>query len=381
MIKMLSASIAAIVLAAGCGATTTTTGTATAAASEQESVPAGGERTGTVPTSAPSGTAFSFKAQSGTGDFDFAAYDDAIDLALGAINEYWIETMPAEFGTEWIDPGEFIAYYPPEQDGPTCGGQPVGPENAVYCSQADGDYIAWDEPGLMVPYYEQFGDMANAVILAHEFGHGAQARLGLSDQFPLTIESELQADCFAGAWAGWADEQGLLGAEYYARNPLVPLKDTVANINIDSMNVLGQTTDITPLGADRSTLGKFLEEVAKEKGLTISPDAHPEQGSFYRSDHFPFAKAGIPAVNFEPGSKFVGHSDKWGEEQFEDYNEHRYHQPSDEFSPNWDFGGMVQQGRLAFLLGLRVANANETPQWNKGDEFERARMKTLGKLQ
>lgn len=210
---MLSASIAAIVLAAGCGATTTTTGTATAAASEQESVPAGGERTGTVPTSAPSGTAFSFKAQSGTGDFDFAAYDDAIDLALGAINEYWIETMPAEFGTEWIDPGEFIAYYPPEQDGPTCGGQPVGPENAVYCSQADGDYIAWDEPGLMVPYYEQFGDMANAVILAHEFGHGAQARLGLSDQFPLTIESELQADCFAGAWAGWADEQGLLGAD------------------------------------------------------------------------------------------------------------------------------------------------------------------------
>lgn len=178
-----------------------------------------------------------------------------------------------------------------------------------------------------------------------------------------------------------AEEQGLLGAEYYARNPLVPLKDTVANINIDSMNVLGQTTDITPLGADRSTLGKFLEEVAKEKGLTISPDARPEQGSFYRSDHFPFAKAGIPAVNFEPGSKFVGHSDKWGEEQFNDYNEHRYHQPSDEFSPNWDFSGMLQQGRLAFLVGLRVANAVEIPQWNKGDEFERARMKTLGRLQ
>ncbi|MEO6725585.1 MAG: M20/M25/M40 family metallo-hydrolase, partial [Blastocatellia bacterium] len=120
-----------------------------------------------------------------------------------------------------------------------------------------------------------------------------------------------------------AEEQGLLGAEYYARNPLVPLKDTVANINIDSMNVLGQTTDLTPLGADRSTLGKIIEEVTKENGLTVSPDARPEQGSFYRSDHFPFAKAGVPAVNFEPGSKFVGHSDKWGEEQFADYNEHR----------------------------------------------------------
>lgn len=178
-----------------------------------------------------------------------------------------------------------------------------------------------------------------------------------------------------------AEEQGLLGAEYYARNPLVSLKDTVANINIDSMNVLGQTTDITPLGADRSTLGKFIEEVAKENNLAISPDAHPEQGLFYRSDHFPFAKAGVPAVNFEPGSKFVGHSEKWGEEQFADYNEHRYHQPSDEYSLNWDFTGMTQQSRLAFLIGLRVANANETPQWNKGDEFERARLKTLGKAQ
>lgn len=178
-----------------------------------------------------------------------------------------------------------------------------------------------------------------------------------------------------------AEEQGLLGAEYYARHPLVPLKDTVANINLDSMNALGQTTDITPLGADRSTLGKFIEEVTKEKNVTISPDARPEQGSFYRSDHFPFAKAGIPAVSFNPGTKFVGHSEKWSEEQFKDYNEHRYHQPSDEYSPNWDFGGMIQQARLAFLIGLRVANASEVPQWNKGDEFERARLKTLGKAE
>lgn len=178
-----------------------------------------------------------------------------------------------------------------------------------------------------------------------------------------------------------AEEQGLLGAEYYARNPLVPLKDTIANLNLDSMNVLGQTTDITPLGADRSTLGKFIEEVTKEKSVTISPDARPEQGSFYRSDHFPFAKAGIPAVSFNPGTKFVGHSEQWTEEQFKDYNEHRYHQPSDEYSPNWDFGGLIQQARLAFLIGLRVANTNEAPQWKKGDEFEQARLKTLGKVQ
>ncbi|MGH9843312.1 MAG: M20/M25/M40 family metallo-hydrolase, partial [Blastocatellia bacterium] len=178
-----------------------------------------------------------------------------------------------------------------------------------------------------------------------------------------------------------AEEQGLLGAEYYARNPLVPIRDTVANINLDSMNVLGQTTDITPLGAERSSLGKFIEEVAKENNLTVSLDAHPEQGHFYRSDHFPFAKAGIPAVSFNPGSKFVGHSESWSEEQFADYNQHRYHQPSDEYSPTWDFAGLAQQARLAFRIGLRVANATEAPQWNKGDEFERARLKSLGRLQ
>jgi Zn-dependent M28 family amino/carboxypeptidase len=178
-----------------------------------------------------------------------------------------------------------------------------------------------------------------------------------------------------------AEEQGLLGAEYYASHPLVPIQQTIADINLDSMNALGVTTDITPLGAERSTLGKFIADVAKENNVTVSPDPRPEQGSFYRSDHFPFAKAGVPAVNFEPGVKFVGHSDKWGEEQFQDYNQHRYHQPSDEYSPNWNFGGMVQQARLAFWIGLRVANATETPQWNRGDEFERARLKSLGRAQ
>lgn len=200
------------VLLAGCGGDSSTAEpVATDAAETAVAVPEGGERTGAVPTSAPEGTAFSFKADDGAEEFDFTAYDDAMNLALGSISEYWIETMPSEFGIEWTEPDEFIAYYPPEEEGPACGGEPVGAENAVYCNQRGGDFIAWDEPGLMVPYFEEYGDMANAVILAHEFGHGAQARLGLSGEFPLTIESELQADCFAGAWAGWADDQGLLG--------------------------------------------------------------------------------------------------------------------------------------------------------------------------
>ena len=178
-----------------------------------------------------------------------------------------------------------------------------------------------------------------------------------------------------------AEEQGLLGAEYYIRNPLVPIAQTAANINLDLMNVHGLTTDITPMGAERSTIGIAIEEIAKENQLMISTDTHPEQGFFYRSDHFPFAKAGIPAVNFEPGTRFVGHSDRWAEEQIQDYRRNRYHQPSDEYSPNWSLSGMVQQARLAFQLGLRLANNNEMPQWQKGDEFEGARLKTLGRSQ
>ncbi len=177
-----------------------------------------------------------------------------------------------------------------------------------------------------------------------------------------------------------AEEQGLLGSEYYARNPLVPLAKSIANINLDSMNVLGMTTDITPLGAERSSLGKFIEEVCKENQVSIAPDARPEQGSFYRSDHFPFAKAGVPAVSFNPGTKFVGHPDDWGQQQFADYNKSRYHQPADEYSATWDFSGMVQQARLAFWIGLRVCDTDAPPQWNKGDEFERARLKSLGQM-
>ncbi|MGH9766457.1 MAG: M20/M25/M40 family metallo-hydrolase, partial [Blastocatellia bacterium] len=224
----------------------------------------------------------------------------------------------------------------------------------------------WDHLGIRP---DQSGD--NIYNGAVDNATGVAAMIAIANAFNALAIKPRRSILFI---ATTAEEQGLLGAEYYARHPLAPIPHTVANINLDSLNVLGTTTDTMPLGADRSTLGKYIEEVAKENNLTISPDARPEQGSFYRSDHFPFAKAGIPAVSLKSGTKFVGHHDKWGEEQFQDYNQHRYHQPADEYSPNWDFSGMVQQARLAFWIGLRVANTSETPQWNKGDEFERARL-------
>lgn len=227
----------------------------------------------------------------------------------------------------------------------------------------------WDHFGIRP---EQPGD--NIYNGAVDNATGIAGILAIAKAFAALEEKPKRSILFI---ATTAEEQGLLGAEYYARHPLVPLSKTVANINLDSLNIYGLTSDLTPLGADRSTLGQFIEEVAKENQVTISPDSHPEQGLFYRSDHFPFAKAGVPAVNFEPGSNFVGHSADWGKKQFEDYNANRYHQPSDEYSPNWDFSGMVQQTRLAFWAGLKVANASETPKWKPGDEFERARLQSL----
>lgn len=210
---MATAAVVALGLAlSGCGATTESQPAPTP--TEQFSTPPGGQRTGVVPAEVQGDQTFSLQAQSGDdGGIDFAAYDASMEFALAAVNEYWIRTMPRKFGMEWIPPDEFIAYYPPEDNGPTCGQEQLGPENAVYCYDGQSDFIAWDEPGLMLPFYQEMGDMATAVVLAHEFGHGAQARLGLSSEFPLTIESELQADCFAGSWAAWADARGLLGAD------------------------------------------------------------------------------------------------------------------------------------------------------------------------
>ncbi|MGB2712663.1 MAG: neutral zinc metallopeptidase [Vicinamibacterales bacterium] len=206
----LIAALAMAALAVGCGGGGKQTSTAISTEAGY-TVPQGGERRGAVPKGIRAEQPFTLHgAQGDDGGIDFNAYDETMNDALGAINEYWAETLPNEFGVEWVEPDEFIAYYPPEQEGPSCGGEPVGPENAVYCFEGDSDFIAWDEPGLMLPFYAESGGMANAVVLAHEFGHGVQARLELSDKFKHTIEAELQADCFAGAWAQRADEQGLL---------------------------------------------------------------------------------------------------------------------------------------------------------------------------
>jgi Zn-dependent M28 family amino/carboxypeptidase len=166
-----------------------------------------------------------------------------------------------------------------------------------------------------------------------------------------------------------AEEQGLLGAEWYSKHPVVPLDKTAANVNLDSMNVLGPTKDFIPLGAERSSLKAIVDAVAKEMGLVVSPDARPEQGSFYRSDHFPFAKVGVPSISLKEGDDYVGHDKAWSEEQFKAYNTAHYHQPSDEMSDAWNYQGMIQEAQIALAIGRKIADAPAKPQFNPGDEF------------
>ena len=169
-----------------------------------------------------------------------------------------------------------------------------------------------------------------------------------------------------------AEEQGLLGAEYYSKNPIFPIAKTSANVNIDSANIYGKTLDFNPMGAERSTLNAIVDVVAKERGLTISPDARPEQGSFYRSDHFPFAKVGVPSISLHPGEKFVNQPADYGEKMFQEYNSKHYHQPSDEYSDSWNMEGMIQEAEIALAIGMMAGNAKALQKFNPTDEFASA---------
>lgn len=169
-----------------------------------------------------------------------------------------------------------------------------------------------------------------------------------------------------------AEESGLLGSEYYAEHPTVPVSRIVADLNVDGGNLLGKSSDVDVLGDTKSSLGPMLAAYLRPLGMRISPEAHPEQGHFYRSDHFSFAKAGIPAVSISAGDDFIGKSKGWGVQQEEDYTAHRYHQPSDEYRPDFDLTGAVQLSNLVLGFGYALADSGKVPVWDKGAEFRRA---------
>ena len=170
-----------------------------------------------------------------------------------------------------------------------------------------------------------------------------------------------------------AEESGLLGSEYFSRNSTVPVEKLVANLNVDGGNLLGQMRDLNVLGDTKSSLGPQLARLVKPAGLRLSPDEHPEAGYFYRSDHFAFAKVGVPAVSIGAGTDFVGKPAGWGKEQDDEYTAKHYHQPSDEYRPDFDLSGAVQLSNIVLDFARVLANTPGRPTWNADAEFRAVR--------
>lgn len=170
-----------------------------------------------------------------------------------------------------------------------------------------------------------------------------------------------------------AEEQGLLGSAYYAENPVVPLERTVAVLNVDILNVWGPTSDVTAIGWGMSELDDYVRDAAATQDRTVHGDAEPEKGFYYRSDHFSFAKHGVPAIWIEVGADHVAHGEGWVRRQRAAYDEERYHTPEDEVQPDWDLTGGVLDLQLVFRMGYRLANEASFPDWRAGTPFKAMR--------
>jgi len=175
-----------------------------------------------------------------------------------------------------------------------------------------------------------------------------------------------------------SEEQGLLGSQYYAQFPLYPLEKTLADVNIDAnMSLWGRTSDKIVVGLGASDLDDYLRDAAAEVGQTLKPDSEPEKGFYYRSDHFNFAKVGVPALDSGAGDDIIGKPAGYGKQKKDDYTEHDYHQPSDQVKADWDMTGFGVDAKLLFTVGYRVAQAEKFPQWKAGNEFKAIRDKML----
>jgi Zn-dependent M28 family amino/carboxypeptidase len=173
-----------------------------------------------------------------------------------------------------------------------------------------------------------------------------------------------------------AEEQGLLGSEYLGKHPPIPASKISLDLNYDDVPPLGSPEEVEVSGSERTTFYPVIEAMAKTFRLTIRPDSRPEAGHYYRSDHFSLARVGIPAFSVNEGTKYKGHDAAWGLQQAEEYTSKHYHQPSDEYHPSMDFTGDAAMARFGFALGWEAASQTKLVGWQKGDEFEAARMKS-----
>ena len=234
-------------------------------------------------------------------------------------------------------------------------------ETVVY--SAHWDHLGW-RPELGGPKSQQVfhGALDNA--------SGAAGLLVLAAAFKALPQPPARSVLFI---ATTSEEQGLLGARYYARHPLFPLRDTVADLNMDGINPLGRTRDVEIIGFGQSGMDELAASAAADQGRKVVPDAHPERGSFFRADQFEFARVGVPGLYMSNGLDFIGEPAGYGEMKRNEFIARRYHQVGDVIQPDWTLAGGAQDVQLLWQVGFELANSRSFPRWKSGSEFKARR--------
>ncbi len=230
-----------------------------------------------------------------------------------------------------------------------------------------------DEPVIIMAHHDHLGMTAGdqGVVIypgAHDNASGVAVILAIADAFAASGFRPSRPLLFL---ASTAEESGLLGSDWYTRHPAFPLARTAAVLNVDGANLQGPTDDIAPLGVNRSTLGDLAEAASRAEGLDLTPEQHPEKGSFFRQDHFPFARAGVPGIAFDHGLRYRDRSAEWGHEWYKSFVASQYHQPTDAFSEEFDYRGAIQQARVMVRTAITAAESPELPDWRPGSQFKR----------
>ncbi|HEX5961148.1 MAG TPA: M28 family metallopeptidase [Rhodanobacteraceae bacterium] len=206
-------------------------------------------------------------------------------------------------------------------------------------------------------------------------GTGISALLEIAKAFKAQKPAPQRSVLFA---AVTLEESGLLGSLYYTKHPVFPMDQTVADINMDAMDVIGPTRNLQIIGSGQSQLEDMLKAALKKQGRYASPDATPQNGFYFRSDHFSFAKAGVPALMTQTGDDMVHGGTAAGRKALDDYTTHRYHTPLDNFDPNWDFSGLVEDTQALYEVGRELSLSDQWPKWNQDSEFRARREKMMG---
>ena len=227
----------------------------------------------------------------------------------------------------------------------------------------------WDHLGRCEPVNGD--DICNGAV---DNASGTAALIAIAEAYAKAPQTDRSVVFLAVT----AEESGLLGSQYYAEHPLYPLGKTVAAVNMDGLNMLGRTRDVVLSGGGKSELEAYLDREAKAQGRVVKAEPTPEKGYYYRSDHFSFAKQGVPALSFGAGEDLVNGGVAAGKAAAEDYEKNRYHAPADEYDETWDWSGALEDVQLYYTLGRDLADGNAWPNWYPTAEFRAARDKSRG---